>query len=143
MRKSALQVINDLYRVVRSSLLATAVKGDVYKEGTRPLNALSEDVVINFVSGTASQIQSGIVNINVFVPDIDNGSGNMVCDVSRCRDIEGIATAWIESTLDDELYSLNLDSYRFTLDEMMRTMRYEDNKQHFVNIQLKFDYITF
>ena len=143
MMKSASQVLNDLYKVVQSSLLATSVKGNVYKEGTRPLNSLTEDIVINFVSGTASQIQTGIVNINVFVPDIDNGSGNMVCNVSRCRDIEGIATAWIETMLDDELYSLNLESYRFALDEMMRTMRYEDNKQHLVNIRLKFDYTTF
>lgn len=136
MKKTASQVLNDLYPVVKASALASAVKGSVYKSGMRPLNALTEDVVINVLSGTALQIQDGVVNINTFVPDIDNGSGNIVWNTKRCREIETIAGEWIDSIED-------FDGYRLTLDEMIRTMPYEDNKQHFVNIRLKFDYTTF
>lgn len=135
-KKTASQVLNDLYPVVKASALASAVKGSVYMSGTRPLNALAEDIVINFLSGTALQIQDGIVNINVFVPNIDDVSGSKVCDAKRCCEIETIAGGWIESIED-------FDGYRLTLDEMIRTMPYEDKKQHFVNIRLKFNYTTF
>ena len=136
MKKTASEVINDLFKVIKSSPISKEVAGSVYKAGQRPLNSLKEDIVINFLTGTADQIQTGVVNVNVFVPNIDNSSGNTVCNTSRCRAIESKMGGWVDGLED-------FDGYRLSLDEMIRTMPYEDGKQHFVNVRLKFDYLTF
>lgn len=136
MKTSSAQVINKLYTLLATSSLKAAVSGNLYKSGLRPLNRVAEDIVINFVSGTADQIQEGVANVNVFVPDIDSGAGSLVCDTARCRALEAAANTWIDSLTDS-------DGYRFELDSMIETMQYEDDKQHFLNIRLKFYYITF
>ena len=136
MKKTGSQVITDILKRVNSSPELNGIKGDVYKAGQRPLNSLKEDIVINFLSGTVDQIQTGVVNVNVFVPNIKNGAGSTVCDTGRCRAIEEIMECWVDGIED-------FDGYRLSLDEMIHTMPYEDGKQHFVNVRLKFDYITF
>lgn len=136
MKTSSQQVINKLYTLLSTSSLKTAVTGNVYKSGLRPLNRVAEDIVINFVSGTAGQIQEGVANVNVFIPDIDSGSGALVCNTARCRALEAVADTWIDSLSDS-------DGYRIELDQMIETLQYEDKKQHFLNIRLKFYYITF
>lgn len=138
MKTSSGQVINKLYAALLHSTLKDAVSGDLYKSGLRPLNRVAEDIVVNFVSGTADQIQEGVANVNVFVPDIDNGAGALVADTARCRTLEEIANTWA-----DTLASADSDGYRFELDSMIETMQYEDKKQHFINLRLKFYYVTF
>lgn len=123
--------------MLSSSTLRSAVSGGLYKSGLRPLNSVAEDVVVNFVSGTSGQIQEGVANVNIFVPDIDNGSGAMVCNVARCRYLEGVASEWVDSLRDSS------DGYHFELDEMIQTMPYEDGKQHLISVRLSFKYITF
>ncbi len=134
-RKTESQILTDMYQFVKSSVLATVVNGKVYKSKQRPCNSEKEDIVINLVSGTPAQIQTGVININIFIPDKHNG-GAMVCDERRCREIEAVAEEWVEGIED-------FDGYRLELDKMIGKMQYEDKRQHFVNIRLKFDYLTF
>lgn len=136
MKTSSAQIVNKLYTILSASSLKAAVTGNLYKSGLRPLNRVAEDIVINFVSGTAGQIQEGVANVNVFVPDLDSGSGSLVCNTARCRELESAANTWVDGLSDS-------DGYRFELDSMIETMQYEDDKQHFLNIRLKFYYITF
>lgn len=136
MKTSSSQVINKLYTMLSGSSLKSAVSGNVYKSGLRPLNRVAEDIVINFVSGTAEQIQEGVANVNIFVPDIDSGAKSLVCNTARCRELEIVANEWADGLSD-------VDGYRFELDQMIETLPYEDEKQHFLNVRLKFYYITF
>lgn len=138
MKTSSEQVINKLYSALQHSALKNAVSGSLYKSGLRPLNQVAEDIVVNFVSGTADQIQEGVANVNVFVPDIDNGAGALVQNTARCRALEVVANTWA-----DTLASADSEGYRFELDSMVETMQYEDKKQHFINLRLKFYYVTF
>lgn len=137
MKTTSTQVLDKLYSLVKGSALEGAVKGALYKKPElRPANRVNEDIVLNFVSGDAEQIQEGVANVNVFVPDIDAGLGIPVCNTTRCRELEAVAAEWAESLRES-------DGYYFELDEIIETLRYEDNKQHLLNIRLKFNFVTF
>ena len=73
MRQTGLTFEKDIYNLVKESVLKTAIKGSFYREGMRPLNAKTEDAVVSFMTGVDDQIQIGVVNVNVYVPDIDAG----------------------------------------------------------------------
>ena len=59
------------------------ISGDLYPEDCRPLDSQLEDAVIAVSSGFADQIQTGRARLNIYVPDIDNGSSRKVKDKER------------------------------------------------------------
>lgn len=132
MIKTGSQVATDFFHFVKGSPLAGMVGGSVYKGPTRPLNQVAEDIVVRFLAGTDAQIQNGVVIVNVFVPNLRNGSPNL----GRCEEIETAAAEWLDGLQD-------FDGYSVRPDDMIKSMEYEDNKQYFVNIRLRFDYTTF
>jgi hypothetical protein len=101
----------------------------------RPFNAVTEDAVVSFLTGLDGQFQTGVLNINVYVPDIDNGSQFKVKNIGRCNVIEEACSTLVSS--------LKSDGYRFSLNSIIQTFKAQDIEQHFVNVKLKFDYITF
>lgn len=135
MKKVSEEVEEDIFKLVKSSAIASAIGGNIYRNGMRPFNSRNEDVVIVFLTGTDSQIQSGIVNINAYVPDIDMGVQLLVKNISRCKAL-GII-------LKDLPASMKSDLYRFTLDSMIQTFEEKDINQHYVNARLKFQLVTF
>lgn len=134
MRKTGSEVENDVYAILKSSAIKTLITGDIYKDGTRPLDSKKEDVIVNFISGVDGQIQEGFVNVNVYVPDIDNGGGGYVRNVARCR--------VIEIALNTLAQSLTTSEYHFTLAAMIKTYKAEGISQHFVNAKLQFRLFT-
>lgn len=60
-----------VYKLVKSSTLATDISGGVYFDGDRPHQSQKEDIIIKFIAGRGEQEQKGIVLIRIFVPDID------------------------------------------------------------------------
>ena len=70
MAKTAKEVLNDLRGLVVDSPLAAMLSGQVYMQGQRPRDSRKEDLILIFTAGTAEQVQSGFVTLNIFVPDI-------------------------------------------------------------------------
>ncbi len=130
--KTAKEVQDDIYKLVKGSYLASSISGAVYKDGFRPRDSKAEDAVVVFITGTADQVQKGVVNVNVFVPDIaQNGNGVYLENGKRTAELETIARDFVQGLRGLE--------YKFRLDRMISTFEDEDTHQHYINIPLKFE----
>ena len=107
-------------------------------QGCRPLDAETEDVVIAVTSGTADQIQTGRARVNIYIPDIDNNSGSFVPNKERIQELERFDSAVVVA-----LNTVLFEEYEFYLFAMTDTVKAEEINQHFVNIKLEFERITF
>ena len=136
MKKTGSEVENDITGIIASSALKTAIGGNIYKEGQRPLNSKDEDIVISFLTGQDGQKQTGVVNVNIYVPNIksDRRTGELVKHTSRIRQLEIIANQVVGSIVNTE--------YDFSLGAMIQSFMAEGIDQHFINVKLKFSRIT-
>ena len=138
MTKTGQQVEDDIYGMVKNSPLVSIINGKVYKFGMRPRDSKKEDAVVKFVTGFDSQIQSGTVVINIYVPDFDAfQNGVLVRDITRCTEIEVAANKWIDSL------TVEKTDYNFKLSQTIYTEEEPEMNQHFVSIRLRFRLTTF
>ncbi|MCX6222483.1 MAG: hypothetical protein NTZ69_16040 [Bacteroidia bacterium] len=136
MKKTGLQIQDDIFSVIDTSSLKQTIAGKIYKGGMRPINAKTEDAVVTFLTGLNGQIQTGVVNVNIYVPDIAIGSdGQLVCNIPRCRTLE-IAILQIAE-------ALKASEYKIYPDNVVQTFPAPEISQHFINARLKFERITF
>ena len=133
--KTGSQVQDDVYQLIRNSDLASSVNGNVYKDGYRPRDSEKEDIVVIFTTGLADEIQTGVVTINIYVPDVDPyANGVFVKDGLRCSILEEAADSWLDNIQSD---------YYFTLNNTIHTTADEDINQHFVVVKLNYKLLTF
>ena len=97
------RVQGDIYRLLKRSSLASSLSGKVYRSGMRPRDSRQEDAVVIFTSGLSEQVQSGVVTVNIFVPDVEGvGTGVLEEDGKRCEEIEAAAAAWVKTLTADK-----------------------------------------
>lgn len=118
-------------------LVADTVRGTFYPSGLRPTDAVSEDAVLTCSNATAGQIQEGRARLNIYVPDIDNGGGNLVADKERLMELEAVDGAVVEKL--NEAYT----DYRFGLFQATEAMAVPGRDEHLVSIGIRFRLITF
>lgn len=135
MKKTGSTFEKEVFSLIKSSPLKAALSGDVYREGMRPFNSEKEDAIVSFMTGLDGQIQTGVLNINVYVPDMNNGSKTKVKNIKRCNQLEELCQEVVDS--------LKLSGYRFSLAALIQTFKAQEIEQHFINVKLKFDYVTF
>lgn len=133
---STLEIGQHLFDIV-APILRERLTGDVYPEDCRPLDSNLEDAVIVVVSASAGQIQTGIARINIYVLDIDNGSGRMVPNIERLQEI----AQWDEGLV-DAINEVETD-YLFELSQASQMVADTEIGQHFISIILNFNRITF
>jgi hypothetical protein len=139
MIKTAKQIEGDIIALLCDSDLAKAVNGKIYRFGHRPHNSKAEDIIVVFTTGIPDQIQTGIVTLNIYVPDIEDEDirvGVMREDWHRCEALEIAACEWAESLTADK------SSYKFTLQQTVYTEEEPEISQHFVVIKLKYELFT-
>lgn len=137
MKKGTSQIEQEIFDVLES-FFSGVIGGTVYMQGCRPLDAETEDVVIAVTSGTADQIQIGRARVNIYIPDIDNNSGSLVPNKERIQELERFDSAVVVA-----LNTVLFEEYEFYLFAMTDTVKAEEINQHFVNIKLEFERITF
>lgn len=136
MRKTGTQVQGDVIALLSRSLLAGLVNGQIYRAGYRPRDSRLEDIVVTFTAGLAEQRQTGVVTVNIYVPDVDPwDNGVLVSDGERCAEIEAAAQRWVDSL------TAAVSDYRFTLSQTIATYEDGDTAQHFVSVRLKYEII--
>lgn len=136
MEKTGSEIQGDIYRWLAGSGLASMLSGSVYRQGLRPRDSDKEDAVVIFTAGLPGDIQTGIVTINIFVPDIDPyNNGVSVLDGERCEQIEKAAQQWVAS-----LKAGKTPGYLIRLNDTIRTEEEPEIGQHFVVIKLKYKY---
>ena len=136
MKKTASQIEADLYKYFKDKI-NPLINGQTYRNGVRPLNSQKEDCVIAFLTGLDGQYQTGVVNINIFVPMVKNNDNQYRKNFIRCDAIEQALMPIIEEAKTD------LRNYRLELHQMIQTFEETDIKQFFINAKVKFRYNTF
>lgn len=136
MTKTSKQVQGDIYRLLRDSDMFPRLSGEVYRQGMRPRDSRLEDAVVIFTSGLSDDdIETGVVTVNIFVPDIDPYSnGVFVEDGVRTEQVERMAQGWVDSLTCDK------SCYKFRLQQTIYTEEEADIRQHFVVVKLAYDY---
>lgn len=142
MRKIAENVETDVISLINASTLDNTITGGVYASGQRPFNSKAEDIVVSFLTGLDGQMQVGIVNINVYVPDVYASGKRLVKNSARCAVIGNALKEFKESIMTPNL-ALSRSGYKFLPDgDMIQTFEESEISQHFVNMRLKFEYLT-
>ena len=132
---TAHKVQTDIMALLADSELCAELSGKVYRYGYRPRDSRNEDVVVKFVTGTPAQIERGAVTLNIFVPDITPyDDGVYVEDGHRTSHIEELADRWVQSL------TLSRTNYKFKLLRTISTDNDEAIHQHFVSVQLEYQY---
>jgi hypothetical protein len=134
MKKTGGQIEYDVYTLLKD-VIKSEISGTVYLRGTRPLNSDTEDAVISFMTGLDNQIQTGALNVNIYVSDICIGGEDFVKNISRCNIIEAFMLKVVEQIRVESEYS-------FTLGQTINTFSEDEINQHFVNVKLKYKRLT-
>lgn len=135
MARTSKQIQGDIYNLLNDSVLSAEISGGVYRSGYRPRDSQAEDAVVIFTTGLADQIQSGVVTIHVYVPDIDPyANGVMVENGARVEALETLAQQWVDSL------TTSVSNYRFRLQQTISTQAAEDINQHYIVVALKYEY---
>ncbi len=135
--KTAKEIQDDVWRLLRDSILADELSGGMYKAGYRPRDSRKEDAIVIYTTGISDQIQEGIVTINIFVPDIDPyNDGVMVEDGNRTTQIERMAQDWVDQI------ATEVSDYDISLSEPIYTEDEPDIDQHFVVVRLNYRLLT-
>ena len=97
MRKTGLAIEEYIHGLLKGQVV---VSGGVYRNGTRPFDSNVEDVVVSFLTGRDSLdgfSQSGVVNVNAYVPMRNFGGPLLVKDVKRCEELEGAISQLVDA----------------------------------------------
>ena len=133
--KGVVQVIDDVYSVLKTSQLKTAVSGSLYKM-QRPDDSTKEDIVINSLPVVSGDVDECVVNVNVYVPDLQisiAGKPQTQPDFARMKQLTDIGKLALEE------YSSQ--SFRFFLDNV-GVIREQSINQHFINFRLSYGAFT-
>ena len=135
--KTAKQIQEDVIDLLRGSTLREQVTGGVYPGGLRPRDSRREDIEVIFTLGNPGQIESGVVTINVFCPDVPEGftPGAKVENARRTREIERLLAEWVET-----LTPATTGGYLFTPANTILTLPEEETDQHFTSVKLRYRY---
>jgi hypothetical protein len=131
--KTGKQIQSDVIELLKGGELPVLVTGGVYRDGYRPRGSRLEDIIVIFTTGLPEQIQTGIVTVNIYVPDLDAEGGVSVENGRRCEALEVAACRWVESL------TVAVSDYKFTLQQTVYTENDAEIKQHFVVIKLKYE----
>lgn len=135
MAKTGKQVQGDIYQLLKGSTICSMISGDVYRNGYRPRNSSLEDAVVTFTAGLPDQIQTGVVTVNIYVPDIDPyDNGVLVEDGQRTEELERLAAEWVDSL------TAAVSCYAFRLQQTIYTEEEAEINQHFVVVKLGYKY---
>ena len=102
--KTEIEVERDFYSFIRNGSLGNAIRGEVYRPDMRPSNAKTEDLIVKFLAGLDEQIQTGVVILNIYVPDTKNSDGRMVRDAARIGELEGAIRDFINENDETEYW---------------------------------------
>lgn len=135
MTLTATDVQTAVFNFMQGSDLAKALSGKVYRSGYRPRDSRKEDAVIIFTAGLPGEIQTGVVTLNIYVPDIEvSQDGTFVANGARIAQIERLAQDWVDGLTADR------SRYLFELQSTIFTEPAEEVNQHFIVVRLKYKY---
>jgi len=119
--------IDKVIEVIYNSPLRTAITGSIARR--RPINSEKEDIIVNSLPITFTQLQRGIVNVNIHVPNIDK-TNNGVTDTEypdyvRLKELTQMAIPILKNFIGEGFYF-----------QVQQEQIIEETKSSYVNIRL-------
>ena len=102
--KTEIEVERDFYSFIKNGSLGNTIKGSVYRPDMRPANAKTEDLIVKFLAGLDEQIQTGVVILNIYVPDAKNTDGRMVRDAARIGVLQAAIRDFVDKNDETEYW---------------------------------------
>lgn len=131
--KTGFTAVDVIFDKLKSGTLVSEINGEIYKD-RRAANSIKEDVVINCITLNNTQLQQGVVNVNIHVPNLSIKKNKVIDDSqpdrSRLNALANIA-------LDDLTETYGTD-YNFNVQQAPLLIRDESGGDHYVNIRLDF-----
>jgi hypothetical protein len=125
--KSDGRIKTDVYRVIKGSSLEAAVTGNLSKRG-RSGKSDKEDIVISILDNGSGQRQEAFVNVNIYVPDIqDSDTKEFIINDIRVDELSELAIQLLEA--------YNGGDFRFEIDKQ-RVFPVEGKNEHLINNRL-------
>ena len=121
-----------LYRLFRQAVAngTIPITGEVYN-GDRPLNSEAEDITVRTMSVNGDgYVQTTVMNVNVYVPDIAEDHGGFVRDGRRLSQLANAVTDFIENVI---IVNVNV------LMEAMTELAEQEIRQHYINFRVRID----
>jgi len=133
---TASEALDHLFTIVWNSTLKTNVSGTV-RRYLRPTNSDKEDVTINILNPIDfEQLQSGVFNLNVFVPNPEYNStvdGKTV----RLRDIPNHQRIAVLSAFCNVALKFNYDKKKYVIVELQSQNILPEKEQTIINNRVK------
>lgn len=135
MIKTQKEIEDDIYQNIMSSDLKNTINGNIYKSGLRPRDSKIEDIIVISTTGIPTQIQEGIITLNIYVNDITPyNNGVYVENGTRIQTLQRAAQDWVEN--------LNIEGYKFKLKQTIYSVQDEVINQHFIVVKLAYKYFN-
>ena len=126
--KTPVKLIQDIFSLLDVPAVKSSISGGVYP-GKRPDGSRKEDVVVNCLPVTGDQLQRGIVNVNIHVPNLEitisGHPDNSQPDLKRIEEIYQVVEPIIENGIKD-----NTDV------SIQQAILIEEGNEHYLNIRL-------
>ena len=132
--KTEIEVERDFYSFIKNGSLGNTIKGSVYRPDMRPANAKTEDLIVKFLAGLDEQIQTGVVILNIYVPDAKNTDGRMVRDAARIGVLQAAIRDFVDKNDETE--------YWMETDGTPTSMKNEEIGQWCVTVRIHFRRIS-
>ncbi len=127
--KTDVEIRQDFFAIVSASEIKTAISGAV-QIIPRRIGSKVEDCIISVLASKNAQIQECFVNVNVYVPNINNG-GESVENVSR--------TSLLSKICENALKSGFGDGFMYKLDSQ-RILPVNGKDEHVINNKLLYKF---
>ncbi|ARK08875.1 hypothetical protein A6C57_00320 [Fibrella sp. ES10-3-2-2] len=135
MKKTPLDVLTILLQRLRGSALDEAITGKVRKL-KRPAGSRLEDVVINTIAISPSQIQLATANVNIYVPDLliqEEGGSQSEANLIRLGELSLLAIALLEGVYTQQ-YCYTLGK-QYIIEEPL-------TNSHYLNLRVEFQFFS-
>lgn len=129
--RTTLDIVDIVLQHLYSSSLKTSITGVICRK--RTAGSEKEDVVINTTFVDGDQVQSSLVNVNLYAPNktqkIKGVQDFSQPDFTRLKALIAIAVPL--------LTNVYIDDYWFTVQQVSGPIE-DENNQHFINIRIDF-----
>ena len=136
MATTSSEAVNLLYQHIKASELMLGdhkVSGGLYKL-QRPIQSVKEDIVINALPLNREQLQEGLLNVNVYVPNLSlqlNGlTDNSQPNTARLTELTKIGS--------DVLNEIDGPGAEYSFILQQEVVFEDTNNQHYINFRLEF-----
>lgn len=135
MAKTGKEIQGDIIDMLNNDYLGHCISGKVYREGYRPRDSRLEDIDVVFTGGLPEQIETGVVTVLIYCPDVDlYGDGVFVENGERTAQLERYAQEWVDSL------TCEMSNYKFKLQAVITTIAIDEIHQHAVSVPLEYQY---